>query len=157
MLIVISRRTKVVEAFLGEYDPHVLAESDILTGTDMQGLRFEEQHADDRFEFVDALTVSLPTDDAGNLESYRRGYWRWIDGQLVKNPDYVNIDEEAKRQAQEREIKSMRNKLWEIRREELIDETLGIPVESGRMDKDKIIADLQNLESSLSATTAKSK
>ena len=152
MLIVVSHRTKTVEAFLGEYDPNALIENDMLVGTDMQGFRVEEPNANERFDFVDGLMVELPTDDAGNLESYRKSYWRWIDGQLVKNPAYVDADEEAARRAQEREIENKRKQLWEVMRNEMIDELLGI--ENDGAEKDKIISDIQDLENDFAQRAA---
>ena len=57
-MIIVKRKTdNVVVAFLGEYNLQMLEESDILSGTDMQGLPFEETNASERFELLDALTV----------------------------------------------------------------------------------------------------
>lgn len=153
MIILVSKADKTVQDFTMSYN---IDENGMYISENMQGHRVEEPYASERFDIIDIADSKIPVDDTGNYISLKPKHWLYVDGQLVKNFNYVDEDKKNIRKSKQKELENLRNKLWEILRQEKIDEAVGITkLTMFSVDKMNLIAQIKLLTEDLQQVSAR--
>jgi len=134
MVILVSKKDRTVQDFTMSY---TIDENGTYISENMQGKQVEFPYAEERFDITDIDDESIAKDEAGNYISFKREYWIYVDNELVKNPEYTDPDEEAKRKAREAELRSLEREPGEILLRRQVYEFADIPPYTGTQEQER--------------------
>ena len=108
MIILVSLRDKTIQDWTYSYDQNALANSDTYISDNMLGKHIEIANAGMKYDVVDLDDTKIPRDENGvETIDYMPNKYKYINGNIVINANYIDTDLEKVRKAKINEMKKI--------------------------------------------------